>query len=391
MPKPLRAAQFLLASVVAAIAGGAHAATGYSDWSMSSATIGATPAGQLAPAADGSLIGTAESGGPGGHGSVYRVDTHGGMTVLHAFDGRDGQTIVAGVTPGAGGWFYGATAWGAADGLGGIFRVDLKGRFEMLHAFDDGADHGANYVASPLTLGPDGNFYGTTVYAAGYPMHNGTVFRMTPDGQLTVLYVFGTRGRNPYGGVTFGRDGLLYGTTSTDGRETCGLIYAMAPDGTGFKVVHQFDHLVDGCQPQTTMALDADGTMVGTTRFGGPLGGLGAIFRFDPATSAVTVLHTFHDDDPIGDVLQAGVSRDAAGNFYGATSEGSTFGEGALFSLAPDGTLALLHAFAGGATDGMAAATTPTQLPGGGVAGTTLQGGSQAVGTVYRLPAKKPR
>jgi uncharacterized repeat protein (TIGR03803 family) len=385
MPNRGRAVRFLVAVATASVAAAASADAGYGIHSMQAATTGAVPAGRLVLAPDGSLVGTAENGGPGGHGTVYRIDTQGGMSTVHAFDGSDGESVVAGLAPGAGGWYYGASAWGAANGLGGLFRVALDGRFEMLHSFDDRADHGAVYPYSALTPGPDGSFYGTTVYSAGYPAHNGTLFKLTPDGQVHMLYVFGRNARNPYGGVTFGRDGLLYGTTSSDARYTCGVLYSIATDGSGFRIVHHFDDRVDGCQPRSTMVADADGTLVGTTQYGGTLGGVGAIYRFDPATRAVTVLHVFHDDDPLGTVPVAGLSRDAGGSFHGATTYGSSFGQGAVFTLAANGTMSLQHAFAADGSEGSGAATAPTPMPGGGVAGTTLGGGATGAGAVYRV------
>ena len=380
------AARFMAAAAIATAAIASFAAPAYRVSSMQSAADGGMPGGRLAVAADGSLVGTTENGGAGGHGTVYRVDTHGGITVLHAFNGTDGQLVIAGVTAGADGWFYGTTIWGAANGLGGVYRTALDGRFELVHSFDDAADHGALYPYSALTAGPDGSLYGTTVLSSGYPQHNGTLFKLTPDGKFKVIYVFGTNARNPYAGVTVGADGRLYGVTSSDGRADCGVLYSIATDGTDFRIAHRFDHLVDGCQPMATLVRDADGTLVGTAQYGGPLGAVGTIYRFDPATQAVAVLHVFHDDDPIGTVPVGGLARNAAGTFFGATTFGSTSGHGALFSMAGDGSLQMLHAFAGGTSDGDDAATAPVPTPGGGLAGTTLAGGATGDGTVYRLP-----
>ena len=84
MPNRGRAVRFLVAIATATGAGAACADAGYSIESMQSATTGAVPGGRLVLAPDGSLVGTAENAGPGGHGTIYRVDTHGGMSILHA-------------------------------------------------------------------------------------------------------------------------------------------------------------------------------------------------------------------------------------------------------------------------------------------------------------------
>ena len=62
-----------------------------------------------------------------------------------------------------------------------------------------------------LTIGPDGNLYG--VCGLGGPTSNGTTFRLTPGGTLTVLYPAGAQ-LPP----TLGTDGNLYGTLSYVGQ-----------------------------------------------------------------------------------------------------------------------------------------------------------------------------
>ena len=383
---PVRSLPRILCAFAAALACSlAGAAPRYVVEPIDPATEGLRPGGQLAVGADGVFYGTAEAGGPTGDGTVFRVDTRGRITLLHAFDGSDGYSVTAGLTPGADGWLYGATMLGTANGLGGIFRIAPDGRFELLHSFDDGADHGASGVVSPLTFGADGSLYGTSEHAGRYPERNGTIFRLTPDGKLHILYVFGTRARDPAAGVAFGPDGMLYGLTASDGKSDCGVLYAIAPDGSGFRIVHQFDNASDGCQPRASLVEGADGALYGTTQFGGPIGGQGTIFRFDTATQAVDVLHTFHDDDPLGGDAVTGLARDAAGTLYGATSHGSTFGAGAVYALRRNGDLRLLHAFAFDGVDGTDPLSPPTPAPDGSLVGTTLGGGTLGAGTVWQL------
>ena len=63
----------------------------------------------------------------------------------------------------------------------------------------------------------DGDFYGTTYY--GGANGHGTVFKITPRGQLTTLYRFCAQGDmcpdgfNPAAGLVQATDGNLYGTT----------------------------------------------------------------------------------------------------------------------------------------------------------------------------------
>ena len=68
-----------------------------------------------------------------------------------------------------------------------------------------------------LTLGTDGNFYGTTGFGSGYGY--GTVFKVTTNGTLTTLFSFKylTVGNGPVAALTLGTDGNFYGTTCAGG------------------------------------------------------------------------------------------------------------------------------------------------------------------------------
>ena len=364
----------------AAQAGGAWSAT-----SLDPATQGSQPAGQLVVTADGASIGTALAGGANGAGTVFGVDAAGHVTVLHAFSGSDGYGPIAGLARGSDGLYYGTTALGGDHGLGVVYRISAQGDFELLHSFDPVADHGASGVSSALTLGPDGNFYGTSPRAGSYPQHTGTVFRVTPSGDVTVVFVFGVHARDPYAGVTPGPDGRLYGLTSSDGDTGCGTLYSLALDGSDFKVQYHFDHLHAGCQPMATMALGPDQKLYGTTQFGGPKGAVGGLFRYDPATARLNTLHVFHDDDPVGSDPVAGVSVDAHGAIYGTTAFGGPTGHGAIYRRMPDGSIELLRAFARSGKDGENPQSAPAVDGSHHLVGSTLSEGESGGGTVWRL------
>src|SRR6516225_561508 len=77
-------------------------------------------------------------------------------------------------------------------------------------------------VTASLVQGPDGNFYGTT--AQGGPKGSGTVFRVTPAGELTTLV---SDQANPAAGLIVANDGLLYGMTGAGGTFGFGTVFKM--------------------------------------------------------------------------------------------------------------------------------------------------------------------
>jgi uncharacterized repeat protein (TIGR03803 family) len=117
----LRRALLTLASPLACAL--ALAAPRYDIEPLQAASLGARPGGRLAAGADGALYGTAEAGGPNGDGTIFRVDTQGGMTLLHAFDGADGFSPLSPPTALRSGTLAGTTQAGGTTGAGIVYRL----------------------------------------------------------------------------------------------------------------------------------------------------------------------------------------------------------------------------------------------------------------------------
>jgi uncharacterized repeat protein (TIGR03803 family) len=193
---------------------------------------GFTPSSPLIQATDGNFYGTTPDGGANypGFGTVFKVTPSGTLTVLHSFDGADGEKSFAALVEGRDGNFYGTTSFGGGNANygGTVFKITASGTLTTLHSFGSGDGTGAS---AGLLQATDGNFYGTT---SGFGVSNtGTVFKITPAGALTTLHTFaGTDGELPYSTLVEGANGDLYGTTefgaSSACSEGCGTVFSVA-------------------------------------------------------------------------------------------------------------------------------------------------------------------
>jgi uncharacterized repeat protein (TIGR03803 family) len=251
------------------------------------------------------------------------------------FDGTNGSGSDASLIQATDGNFYGASG---ADTFGTIFRVTPSGEISAIYKFcsqPDCAD-GDDPIWGPV-LGSDGNLYGVAESGgstAGSKSGSGTFYKMTLDGQITILHTFCPATPCPDGqypnGIALGSNGNFYGTTYAGGKSNKGVIFSINTTG-------QINLLYSFC----SLANCADGA------------------------------------GPITPPIQAG-----NGNIYGVTNEGG----GVLYELTPSGTYTVLHAFCSvrGCKDGFQAST-PVQGANGNIYGTTVEGGSLGHGTMYEI------
>jgi uncharacterized repeat protein (TIGR03803 family) len=188
----------------------------------------AYPLSRLIEGSDGNFYGTTEgaasNGGESGLGIVYAIARGGVLSSLGVFNGAVGSEPV-GLVEGPDGAFYGTTIGGGQFGGGTVFRVGRNSPLTALVSFNIPPNSDSGPWAG-LCLARDGNFYGTTHGGAtGY----GAVFKVTPDGALTVVAQFnGSNGANPEALLIQGRDGNLYGTTYFGGANNLGAIFRVA-------------------------------------------------------------------------------------------------------------------------------------------------------------------
>jgi uncharacterized repeat protein (TIGR03803 family) len=285
---------------------------------------------------DGNLYSTTQGGGTlvkgVAYGTVFQLTPAGKMTVLYSFQNKtDGVFPNSGLTLGTDGSLYGTTPAGGSTGFGTVFKITTSGQFTLLHTFNGGTE-GAPANAAPIQ-GPDGNFYGTTSNGGG-PVF-GTVYKMTPSGKVTVIFSFPGNSKLGYPlALTLATDGNFYGTAlGGSGTSRYGGVFKITPQGK-LTVLYRFMGTPDGQDALGAIIQAGDGNFYGTTNGGGS-GGVGTVYKMTPAGGLI-ILHSFNNDG-MGMQLRAGLVQATDGKFYGATTTNPGTSAGVLFQITSTG------------------------------------------------------
>ena len=326
----------------------------------------------------GALYGTSCRGGIYDRGTIFKLNA-GAVTTLHSFTGLDdGACPVSGLLPGPDGNLYGTAFVGGASGQGGsVFRVTQDGELTVLHTFSAPPDAGMRPWAG-LAWGADGNLYGTTSDIwFGFV---GTVFRITTAGTLTTLYQFNPAvdGTLPLGSLVLAADGSFYGTTARrPDSSSGGTLFRLMPDGT-FLSLHSFTQ--ERAAPFAGLIQAHDGNLYGTAKMGGTFGS-GVLFK-STLSGTVSILHEFGSAD--GSAPYAPLLEAHDGVLYGTTSAGGGDADsGTVFKVASDGHVTTVHTFVG--PDGATPVAGLFQAGDGALYGTTTRGGPGKGGVVFRI------
>ncbi len=291
---------------------------------------GKNPLAPLVLGSDGFFYGTASSGSVGSGGSAFQVSSDGQLGFV-PFSSSAGMNPAACLVQSASADFFGTTTTDGPGGAGTVFRGNSAGVLTTVVGFN--GSNGAQ-PRGPLLQVADGTFYGTTF--AGGANNLGTIFRISPAGTLTTLFHFsGARdGAYPVCGLLLGRDGQLYGTTSSGGGSNCGTVFRIGPSGA-FSVLYAFSGGTDGANPCAGLIQGSDGSLLGTTVAGGvrtngfPMG-CGTVFRID-TNGGFSTVYRFGGQD--GANPHAPLFEATNGIFYGTTVNGGTFQLGSIFRL----------------------------------------------------------
>jgi uncharacterized repeat protein (TIGR03803 family) len=157
-----------------------------------------------------------------------------------------------------------------------------------------------------------------------------------------------------------------------------------------YKTLHKFSGN-DGSMPFAGLIFDGSGNLYGTTYAGG-VHRSGTVFQLAPGANGKwneKVLHSFSNDGKDGYSPQAGLTLDPAGNLYGAMPYGGPSDAGVVFVLKPSKggwKESLLYSFTGGGDGGNPSARSSLIFDQtGNIYGTTLSGGANYYGTVFKL------
>ena len=367
---------------------------------------GAQPVGTFVQTYEGNLVGTTNAGGSAGLGTVYQISPSGTFTLIHSFTGgTDGGNPASGVTLAPDGSAYGTSQTGGANSQGTAWKISATGVFTTLHAFGGTATHlntpkhphpqteveDGEGPSTDFFWGPEDMLWGTTL--TGGANNLGTVFFMTPDGEVTIVHDFSSDdGENPTGGLLWASDGNFYGTAQYGGEYGFGTLFRVTPEGD-FTVLWNFTGGVeDGGYPCAGLEEDPDGTLWGETMVGGVYG-FGTDFSFSISSGNLTT--DFDYDGTDGNNPDFSQFLGGNGSFFGSTNLGGSSacgssGCGTLFWYNPSSP-GTVNSFNFNGTDGASPAGGVFQALDGDIYTTTQYGGSETdEGFILKFPMGTP-
>jgi uncharacterized repeat protein (TIGR03803 family) len=297
-----------------------------------------------------------------------------GFNILYGFTGGgDGAHPRVFATDGSGN-LYGIVV-GGANGYGTIFKISPKGQLTTLHSFSPTDPLG--YAPSSMISDSAGNLYVST--------SSGVFFKIDARGQYSVLL-----SNTAVGNFAIDAKGNIYGTTGGGtGKFGCGTIFRYDTKSGAYKTVHNVNGTTDGCSPNAPVVLDGAGSLYFVT-----YGSSGSsLVKLSLSNGRSTNLHVFGTLPSDGDVPDS-LALDSNGTLYGTTLTGGvkTTGYYCSYVGSPCGTIfqyssangyQLVYAFGGGPDGGGPAAMRADSA--GNIYGVTMFGGSAGAGTIYKL------
>ena len=328
------------------------------------------PEDNIVQGRDGNMYGLGVTCGGNDTGAIYKISTTGTESVVFSFPST-WSSCFSGLTLGSDGNFYG-TCFTTPTGNGSIFQVTPAGAFSDKYDFT-GVNGDTEPVYGPIQAS-DGNFYGTTGY---YPFSCGNIYQLTAAGVYKNLHTFTGSDCGPASSLIQASDGNLYGTLFRCALPSSqGCVYKISTAGV-FKEIYGFS-TSEGYAPCTGVIQGKDGKLYGATNQGAT-NNSGSIYKITTA-GVYTDLHDFNNttDASCGDNVgrtTVNLLQVTDGNFYGVNSINGPNGAGSIYKLtSADAFTAFLFPNSP-AIDGDAPLSTLIQNTNGLVYGTTAAGG----------------
>ena len=170
-----------------------------------------------------------------------------------------------------------------------------------------------------------------------------------PKSSFNAIYDFGDHTGDPLsptavGVIAQGRDGNLWSTTPLGGKNNMGTAFKLTPGGE-LTTVYNFTRTTG--QPYSGLTLGTDGNFYGATFNGGTgtacIGGCGTVFKLTPS-GKLTILWNFTGGND-GQFPYSGPIEATDGDFYGTTYQGGTNTVGTIYQLTPSGKLTPIYQF----------------------------------------------
>ena len=327
------------------------------------------------------MYGTTSEGGANGKGTIYRVDENGNnYQTLFAFSDATGYEPYAGLTLANNGKLYGFTTRGgqivnpgATLAEGTFYEFDpLTNTYAVIEYLDDKSPIGEQFFNSPI-LGSNGLLY---FLSTGVNLGEAKSVLSTYNPANSTLSVLGTTDNNFFantklmqandnniyfttrlGGFTKimryntvsntfeivynssgstdidiaqnnplfqASDNMLYGCTKKGGTFKNGVLFKIALDGSGFKILHEFDGYIagEGWEPSGGF-VEKNGFLYSTTTQEDDLNiNSGVIYKFELSTENYSVVHVLVDN--IEGARPQGTFIESNGRLYITCNGGST-------------------------------------------------------------------
>lgn len=297
---------------------------------------GANPNGAVIEGTDGKLYGMTSKGGVHNKGVIFRYDRAAMVyQKIYDFDSINGGEPEAGLIQGKDGKLYGLTNTGGNENYGVLFQFD-PATSTLVKKFDFGGLINGGNPLGTLIQAKNGKLYGLT--SAGGKDDAGVLFEFDPatsSYSKKVELTGQADGNAPYGSLMEASDGNLYGVTSGGGANGYGVLFQFNPLSSAYNVKFDFDDVVSGMAPQSSLIQANDGKLYGTAEYGGTHGD-GLIFQYDIATSVFTKKFEFNDLEKITGKYAIGAMIQASnGMLYGMGYNGGIDNSGVVYKFDP--------------------------------------------------------